>query len=39
MATHPMLSDALLDAPMRHYFQCKFGSLPAQELDLRIEET
>lgn len=39
MATHPMLSDALLDAPMRHYFQCKFSGLPAQELDLRIEET
>ena len=39
MRTHPMLSDALLDAPMRSYFQCKFNQLPAQELDLRIEET
>ena len=33
------LSKVLLDAPMRHYFACKFPELPADELDLRIEET
>lgn len=33
------LSNVLLDVPMRHYFACKFPWLPADELDLRIEET
>jgi hypothetical protein len=32
------LSDALIDAPILHYFRRKFHDLPSDELELRIEE-
>jgi len=39
MKPHRLLSDALLDAPLRHYLDRQFNQVPATERALRIEET
>ena len=39
MTTERFLSAALVDAPMSHYFKCKFADLPDDERACRIEET
>jgi hypothetical protein len=39
MMTNDQLGMAFLDAPMLHYFRCKFANLRADELQARIEET
>jgi len=39
MMTDDQLCAAFLDAPMLHYFQCKFADLPVDELQARIVET